>query len=97
MAGVGSPLWIANLNGTRKDGRPFAAVLFYNGGMGATASKDGASVMSWPSNISATPVEVAEREAPLLFRCKALRPGSGGAGAQRGGQVGRAACRGRVW
>ncbi|MBV7481462.1 hydantoinase B/oxoprolinase family protein [Bordetella sp. BOR01] len=85
MAGVGSPLWIANLSGTREDGRPFATVLFYNGGMGATAGKDGASVMSWPSNISATPVEVAEREAPLLFRCKALRPGSGGTGAQRGG------------
>jgi len=85
MAGVGSPLWIANLSGTREDGRPFATVLFYNGGMGATAAKDGASVMSWPSNISATPVEVAEREAPLLFRCKALRSGSGGTGARRGG------------
>lgn len=85
MAGVGSPLWIANLSGTRDDGRPFATVLFYNGGMGATAAKDGASVMSWPSNISATPIEVAERESPLLFRSKALRPGSGGAGARRGG------------
>ncbi len=85
MAGVGSPLWIANLSGTRADGKSFATVLFYNGGMGATAGKNGASVMSWPSNISATPVEVAEREAPLLFRHKALRPGSGGEGAFRGG------------
>jgi len=85
MAGVGSPLWIANLSGTRSDGRPFATVLFYNGGMGGTSIKDGASVMSWPSNISATPVEVAEREAPVFFRRKALRPGSGGAGAFRGG------------
>jgi N-methylhydantoinase B len=85
MAGVGSPLWIANLSGARKDGKPFATVLFYNGGMGATATKDGASVMSWPSNISPTPVEVAERDAPLFFRYKALRPGSGGAGRFRGG------------
>lgn len=85
MAGVGSPLWIANLSGTRKNGKPFATVLFYNGGMGATAAKDGASVMSWPSNISATPIEVAEREAPLFFRYKALCQGSGGAGEYRGG------------
>src|SRR3546814_4850255 len=61
MAGVGSPLWIANLSGTRDDGKPFATVLFFNGGMGATAIKDGASTMSWPSNISSTPVEIAER------------------------------------
>jgi len=85
MAGVGSPLWIANLSGTRADGKPFATVLFFNGGMGGTAAKDGASVMSWPSNISATPVEIAEREAPLFFGCKALRPGSGGEGEFRGG------------
>jgi N-methylhydantoinase B len=85
MAGVGSPLWIANLSGTRDDGRPFATVLFFNGGMGATAQKDGASVMSWPSNISPTPVEVAERDSPLHFRRKALRENSGGAGRFRGG------------
>lgn len=84
MAGVGSPLWIANLSGVR-NGKPFATVLFYNGGMGATATKDGESVMSWPSNISATPIEVAEREAPLFFRRKALRADSGGAGEFRGG------------
>jgi len=85
MAGAGSPLWIANLSGMREDGRPFATVLFYNGGMGATAGKDGSSAMSWPSNISPTPVEVAERDAPLFFRFKRLRPGSGGRGRTRGG------------
>src|SRR3546814_6268917 len=53
--------------------------------MGATAIKDGASTMSWPSNISSTPVEIAEREAPLLFRNKMLRPDSGGTGQFRGG------------
>ena len=85
MAGVGSPVWITNMNGIRQDGKPFATVLFYNGGMGATAGKDGASVMSWPSNISPTPIEIAERDSPLLFRYKALRPGSGGDGQYRGG------------
>jgi N-methylhydantoinase B len=85
MAGAGSPLWIANMSGTRKDGKPFATVLFYNGGMGATAEKDGSSAMSWPSNISPTPIEVAERDSPLFFRHKRLRPGSGGLGRFRGG------------
>lgn len=85
MAGVGSPLWIANLSGTRADGKPFTTVLFYNGGMGGTAQKDGASVLSWPSNISATPIEVAEREAPLFFKYKRLRNDSGGRGRHRGG------------
>lgn len=85
MAGVGSPLWIANLSGTRDDGKPFATVLFFNGGMGATSIKDGASTMSWPSNISSTPVEIAEREAPLRFINKMLRPDSGGTGQFRGG------------
>ncbi len=85
MAGVGSPVWISNLNGRHANGKPFANVLFYNGGMGATAGKDGASVMSWPSNISPTPIEIAERDAPLLFRRKTLCADSGGAGQYRGG------------
>ena len=53
--------------------------------MGALANKDGESCLSWPSNISSTPVEVAERSAPLIFHKKALRPESGGAGRHRGG------------
>ena len=85
MAGAGSPLWIANLSGTRSDGKPFATVLFYNGGMGATASKDGSAAMSWPSNISPTPIEIAERDSPVFFKYKRLRPGSGGVGYMRGG------------
>ena len=85
MAGAGSPLWIANLSGTRSDGKPFATVLFYNGGMGATASKDGSAAMSWPSNISPTPIEIAERDSPVFFKYKRLRPGSGGVGCMRGG------------
>src|SRR5439155_549867 len=60
-------------------------VLFFNGGMGATPIKDGENVLSWPSNISSTPVEVAERQSPLFFHYKRLRPGSGGAGRFRGG------------
>jgi N-methylhydantoinase B len=42
-------------------------------------------VLSWPSNISSTPVEVAERNSPLFFHYKRMRPGSGGRGRYRGG------------
>src|SRR5438067_9094838 len=85
MAGVGSPLWALSQSSTRDDGRPYTTVLFFNGGMGATPSKDGEHVLSWPSNISSTPIEVAERNSPLFFREKRLTPGSGGAGRFRGG------------
>ena len=85
MAGVGSPLWALSLSSTRADGKPYTTVLFFNGGMGATPIKDGENVLSWPSNISSTPVEVAERQSPLFFHHKRLRPGSGGAGRFRGG------------
>jgi N-methylhydantoinase B len=85
MAGVGSPLWAVTQSGTRDDGRPYTAVLFFNGGMGATPVKDGEHVLSWPSNISSTPVEVAEQNSPVFFHYKRMRPDSGGAGRFRGG------------
>src|SRR4029453_13617675 len=85
MAGAGSPLWAVAQSGVRDDGRPYTNVLFYNGGMGATPAKDGEGVLSWPSNISSTPVEVVERNAPLFFHWKRMRSGSGGAGKHRGG------------
>ena len=85
MAAAGSPLWAVAQSGVREDGRPYTTVLFFNGGMGATAAKDGEHVLSWPSNISSTPVEVAERNSPLFFHYKRMRPASGGAGRSRGG------------
>jgi len=85
LAGTGSPLWAITQSGTRDNGRPYTNVFFFNGGMGATARKDGEDVMSWPSNISSTPVEVGERNSPLVFHYKRMRPGSGGAGKFRGG------------
>ncbi len=85
MAGAGSPLWALSGSSTREDGTPYTTVLFFNGGMGATPIKDGENVLSWPSNISSTPVEVAERNSPLFFHYKRMRAGSGGAGRWRGG------------
>jgi N-methylhydantoinase B len=85
MAATGSPLWIFTITGLRQDGSTFANVLFYNGGMGATSSKDGESAMSYPSNISSTPVEICESNGPLVCHHKRLRPDSGGDGTYRGG------------
>jgi N-methylhydantoinase B len=85
MAAAGSPLWAVAQSGTRDNGAPYTTVLFFNGGMGATARKDGENVVSWPSNISSTPVEVAERSSPLFFHYKRIRRGSGGRGRFRGG------------
>ncbi|MFV0298251.1 MAG: hydantoinase B/oxoprolinase family protein [Hyphomicrobiaceae bacterium] len=85
MAPPGSPLWILTLAGLDTHEKPFATVLFYNGGLGGRAAGDGVSVLSWPSNISSTPVEVAEHTGRLFFHEKRLTPGSGGNGRHRGG------------
>ena len=85
MAAPGSPLWIFTVAGVKADGKSFANVFFYNGGMGATAQKDGESALSWPSNISSTPSEIVERDTPFITHYKRLRPGSGGTGQFRGG------------
>lgn len=85
IAASGSPLWSLIQTGVRTSGKTYANVLFFNGGMGATGSGDGQSTYAWPSNVSNVPVELVERNAPLVVHRKALRPGSGGAGRQRGG------------
>lgn len=85
IAACGSPLWIVTVSGVRDNGTSFANVLFYNGGMGATAQKDGESALSWPSNISSTPSEIIERDTPFLTHHKRLLPGTGGTGQFRGG------------
>jgi len=84
MAAAGSPLWILTLAG-RRGKATWASVLFHNGGLGARPGRDGVNCLSWPSNISSTPVEVAERQNPVFIRHKRLRPGSGGTGRYRGG------------
>lgn len=88
MAAPGSPLWnmtIVGEDAREAGGKRYACALFFNGGLGGRAAGDGVSCLSWPSNISTTPVEVAERAAPVLVRFKRLVPGSGGDGTHRGG------------
>jgi len=85
MAASGSPLWSIIETGVRPDGTTYANVLFFNGGMGATAGNDGQNTYAWPSNVSNVPVELIERNSGLFIDRKELRPGSGGTGRFRGG------------
>jgi len=68
------------------DGRWAVLYEVHGGGEGATALKDGASaVRVHMSNVMNTPIEVIEGEYPILVEEQALRPGSAGEGAHRGG------------
>jgi len=85
LAASGSPLWSMVISGVRPDSGPFANVLFFNGGMGAGAVKDGVNCFSFPNNIACTPVEIMERDTPFFVEYKRLRENSGGLGAYCGG------------
>ena len=85
MAASGSPLWSVIQTGVRPTGKTYANVFFFNGGMGATAVNDGQNTYAWPSNVSNVPVELIERNSPMIVHRKELREGSGGQGRFRGG------------
>lgn len=85
QAASGSPMWCLHLAGLDARKRRFAGVFFFNGGQGASLSKDGISCLSFPSNLAATPVEVIEHTFPVTIEKKCLTQDSGGAGRQRGG------------
>lgn len=67
------------------EGRPYSSACFMNGGQGATRERDGYSVLSFPSNLGNTPIEVFESQAPLRVIERSIRRESGGAGLHRGG------------
>jgi N-methylhydantoinase B len=70
----------------RPDGRWAILYEVHGGGEGATAARDGvAAVRVHMSNVMNTPTEVIEGEYPIRVEEHALRPGSGGDGAHRGG------------
>ncbi len=85
QAASGSPQWCVHLAGEHQR-RGFATVFFLNGGQGATAANKGLSAISYPSNLSNTPIEVMESLVPLLVRRREFRVGTGGTGARRGGE-----------
>ena len=66
-------------------GRRFAVINFLNAGQGATAHRDGFPVLSFPSNLGNTPIEVIESLAPMRVTCRSIRRGTGGDGLHRGG------------
>lgn len=79
-------VWTMQVSGTNDDGSPFITAMFtYAGGVGARATKTGLSATSYPTGVSAVPLEVVEASAPVRFLRKELRPDSGGAGAAQGG------------
>jgi N-methylhydantoinase B len=63
----------------------FSTVIFHCGGAGARPTKDGLSVTAFPSGVRTIPIEATESVAPVLFRRREFREGSGGPGKQRGG------------
>jgi N-methylhydantoinase B len=67
-------------------GEPFAYYETITGGMGARPTKPGVSgVHTHMTNSLNTPAEALEYAYPLRVRRYSIRPGSGGAGKQRGG------------
>src|SRR5579863_9876218 len=67
------------------DAPPFSTVIFHCGGTGARPGKDGLDVTAFPSGVRTIPVEATESIAPVMFRRREFREGSGGAGRHRGG------------
>jgi N-methylhydantoinase B len=67
------------------DIKPFSTAIFHCGGAGARPGKDGLDVTAFPSGVRTIPVEVTEAVAPVMFRRREFREGSGGAGEFRGG------------
>jgi N-methylhydantoinase B len=65
--------------------RPFSTAIFHCGGAGARPDKDGLDVTAFPSGVRTIPVEATEAVAPVIFRRREFRDGSGGAGRCRGG------------
>lgn len=77
-------LWAMQYTGFDQRGERFTNLFFLNGGQGASHDRDGISCISFPGNISNTPIEMIE-ETPVLIETKAMRDNSGGAGRFRGG------------
>jgi N-methylhydantoinase B len=90
-----SSLWIPQIyggadvdaaeDGAMPESPPFSTVIFHCGGAGARPGKDGLDVTAFPSGVRTIPVEATEAVAPVMFRRREFREGSGGAGHYRGG------------
>ena len=64
---------------------PAEILMFNSGGTGARPSLDGLTATAFPSGVMTMSVEATEQVGPIVVWRKEIRPGSGGAGRQRGG------------
>ncbi|HTV89954.1 MAG TPA: hydantoinase B/oxoprolinase family protein [Stellaceae bacterium] len=90
-----SSLWIPQIyggadvdaaeGGATAESPPFSTVIFHCGGAGARPGKDGLDVTAFPSGVRTIPIEATEAVAPVMFRRREFREGSGGVGRYRGG------------
>jgi N-methylhydantoinase B/oxoprolinase/acetone carboxylase alpha subunit len=78
-------IWPWVLKGREPDLGPYLIDMLPHGGRGGQPTMDGMLPVAYPNNSTITPCEVLESQSPLLFRRKALRPDSAGAGRHRGG------------
>ena len=85
MAPGADSLWNTHIAGHAPGGDYFSFTWFSTGGTGALKGQDGLSATSYPSGVAGVPAEIIEALTPLVVRQRALRPDSGGAGANRGG------------
>lgn len=84
QAPPGSPsnnIQISSLSGRRR----YAINAFLGAGQGGGAGCHGVSAVSFPSNLSNTPVEVLENQAPVAVQSRHIVRGSGGKGKYNGG------------
>ena len=85
-ADSGGELLVLAFGGERPDGTRYVTGELVAGGAGASAAMDGVDVIETDAtNCMNLPAEALELDAPIRVHRVALRPDSGGAGAQRGG------------
>ena len=64
---------------------PAEILMFNSGGTGARPTLDGLTATAFPSGVMTMSAEATEQVGPIVIWRKEIRPGSGGAGRQRGG------------
>ena len=84
---IWNPVFMSSLGhqGDNTGAAAFVINPIFNGGTGARPHKDGLSTTAFPSGVRTTSTEVNEATSPLVVWRKEYQPGSGGAGALRGG------------
>ena len=86
LADSGGEMLLLAFGGARTDGSRYVTGELLASGSGASATKDGVDVIETDAtNCMNLPVEAMEMDAPIRIHRTALRQGSGGAGAYRGG------------